>query len=291
MRSITKLFAGIAAAAAMAASMSISAFAEDIDFDMAKAHWTAGGSTNGASSYSCGTRLSNERRDNKNFNPTWMTPQSEVIITYQVRESKDSDTILTDEDTSKLSVPPAEFILQTWKGDLVDSTEDRMQHVLPSKWTATSCTFTYKDIVAAWGSADFSTVYAVQVSDNSVNPLMVTSMIITNCDIPEEDIAEGIKLGTILKDGQEVVVTTAATEITDATDIPADSSENTDQKSSVSDKQDEESAESEASEDENEEKDGSNVTLIIIIAASVVVVGVTACIIIKKVSNRNKGWH
>lgn len=290
MRSITKLFAGIAAAAVMAASMSVSVFAEDIDFDMAKAHWTAGGSTNGASSYTCGTRLSNERRDNKNFNPTWMTPQSEVIVTYQVRENKDSDTILTDEDTSKLSAPPAEFILQTWKGDLVDSQEDRMQHILPSTWTATSCTFTYGDLVAAWGSADFSTVYAVQVSDNSVNPLMVTSMMITNCDIPEEDIAEGIKLGTILKDGQEVVVTTAATETTEAIDTSVDSPD-ADQESSISDKQDEESAESKVSENENEEKDSSNVTLIIVIAAFAVVIGVAACIIIKKVSNRNKGWH
>lgn len=298
MKSVSKIFASMAAAAAIAMSMGITAFAEDFDFDMAKAHWTAGGSPNGAASYTCGTRLSNERRDRHNFDPTWITPETEVLITYEVKESSTSDRILGDGDT--IPAPPAELVLQTWVSDITDSTEERMQHVIPSEWSTTQCKFTYSDIVNAWGSEDFSWIYSIQVSDNKVNPLMVTSLMFTNCDIPDEVIAEGVKLGTILENGEEVVIETtaapveteAATEDNKTTESAdsenADGEETDSTESSITDK-----PEADKPDAEEQESSGISAGIIAAIAGGVVAV-IAAVIVIVKVSaskRKNKGWH
>lgn len=160
-----------------------SAYADDYYFDMSKARQTFGNGT--GSTYSDMTRLDNERRDKDKFNPLWLTEDSSIVIEY-----------VSEGDYEEA---PAILVLQSWVGELVSGTDDKWVQVLPSSYDDTTATFTYEDMVAAYGN-DFSDVYALNVVDSG-NALLIKSMIATNVEVPEDEVTDKL-VGTIVKEGE-----------------------------------------------------------------------------------------
>lgn len=179
---IKKLLAAIGASAALMA-LAPSAYADDYYFDMSKARQTFGNGT--GSTYSDMTRLDNERRDKDKFNPLWLTEDSSIVIEY-----------VSEGDYEEA---PAILVLQSWVGELVSGTDDKWVQVLPSSYDDTTATFTYEDMVAAYGN-DFSDVYALNVVDSG-NALLIKSMIATNVEVPEDEVTDKL-VGTIVKEGE-----------------------------------------------------------------------------------------
>lgn len=179
---IKKLLAAIGASAALMA-LAPSAYADDYYFDMSKARQTFGNGT--GSTYSDMTRLDNERRDKDKFNPLWLTEDSSIVIEY-----------VSEGDYEEA---PAILVLQSWVGELVSGTDDKWVQVLPSSYDDTTATFTYEDMVAAYGN-DFSDVYALNVVDSG-NALLIKSMIATNVEVPEDEVTDKL-VGTVVKEGE-----------------------------------------------------------------------------------------
>lgn len=179
---IKKLLAAIGASAALMA-LAPSAYADDYYFDMSKARQTFGNGT--GSTYSDMTRLDNERRDKDKFNPLWLTEDSSIVIEY-----------VSEGDYEEA---PAILVLQSWVGELVSGTDDKWVQVLPSSYDDTTATFTYEDMVAAYGN-DFSDVYALNVVDSG-NALLIKSMMATNVEVPEDEVTDKL-VGTIVKEGE-----------------------------------------------------------------------------------------
>ena len=274
MKSMKKTIISIMTAGIIAAAMNLSVSAEDFEFDMAKARWTYGKGT----TYQCFTRLDNERRDKNNFDPRWITPDTEVHVTYQTEGDIES--------------APAILQVQTWTGDLVDSTEDKFVDVQPAEWDEDSAVYKYADIVAAWGDDSFGTVYSFHIKDNEINPLMLTSMTFTNCDIPDEAIIEGVTGGIVTENGKEVIIETqpVETEIAAVTEANDEKNETTAESASAANSESESSKID--SEDENEQS-SVNPVIIAIVAGGIAVITAAAIIIAKVLGSKrkNKGWH
>lgn len=270
-----KMLVGFVSAIFVAAVTAITAFAEtlDYDYDMTKSRWTYGG----GQSYTTYTRLDVEKRDKNNFNPMWMTEDSQIIITYETE--------------GEATGCPTRLSFQTWQGELVSSQETRACDITPDSYDDTTSVYSYKTMLESWGKPDFSDVYSIVVWDSGTNNLFVNSMKVTNLNVPEEDLAT-VKGGVFLKDGEEFVYTAPETETTPVeSEVTNEESvteitENTEVESTPT-------AESKVEDTKaaEEEESGSNTTLIIIIAVVAVVVIAGVIIIVKVVNNRNHGWH
>ncbi len=170
MKKIAKMLSAVVLSAVAMVVLSITAFAEDYVFDVSKAVQTSGA---WAQSYSHYTALCVEEEYANNFNPTWMTSESEVIVTFEY--------------TGTSGAYPCQLIWQTWDIEGVEPAEginSTWNQVAPATFDDNNATYTYDDIVAAYGTSDFSNVYAICFGDTG-NCLLVTSVTITNCDIPE----------------------------------------------------------------------------------------------------------
>ena len=165
-----KLFRTMCAAAVgilSCAMLAATAYAEDYTFDVSGASESNG---KWGQSFICYTALGNEEYS-ENFNPMWMTSDSEVIVDYTYKGEANGS--------------PVELIWQTWGDGPVkpnpDVTKD-WNKIAPYEYTDTEAKFSFSDIAASYGSDNFDTVYAICVGDTGVN-LTVTGMKITNCNI------------------------------------------------------------------------------------------------------------
>lgn len=165
-----KLFRTMSAAAVgilSCAMLAVTAYAEDYTFDVSGASESNG---KWGQSFICYTALGNEEFS-ENFNPMWMTSDSEVIVDYTYKGEANGS--------------PVELIWQTWGDGPVkpnpDVTKD-WNKIAPYEYTDTEAKFSFSDIAASYGSDNFDTVYAICVGDTGVN-LTVTGMKVTNCNI------------------------------------------------------------------------------------------------------------
>lgn len=165
-----KLFMTMCAAAVgilSCAMLAVTAYAEDYTFDVSGASESNG---KWGQSFTCYTALGNEEFS-ENFNPMWMTSDSEVIIDYTYKGEANGS--------------PVELIWQTWNDGPAEPNPDVTKNwnkVTPYEYTDTEAKFSFSDIAASYGSDNFDTVYAICVGDTGVN-LTVTGMKVTNCNI------------------------------------------------------------------------------------------------------------
>lgn len=165
-----KLFRTMCAAAVgilSCAMLAVTAYAEDYTFDVSGASESNG---KWGQSFTCYTALGNEEFS-ENFNPMWMTSDSEVIVDYTYKGEANGS--------------PVELIWQTWDDGPAEPNPDVTKNwnkVTPYEYTDTEAKFSFSDIAASYGSDNFDTVYAICVGDTGVN-LTVTGMKITNCNI------------------------------------------------------------------------------------------------------------
>lgn len=165
-----KLFRTMSAAAVGILSCAIlaaTAYAEDYTFDVSGASESGG---KWGQSFICYTALGNEEYS-ENFNPMWMTSDSEVIVDYTYKGEANGS--------------PVELIWQTWGDGPVEPNPDVTKDwnkIAPYEYTDTEAKFSFSDIAASYGSDNFDTVYAICVGDTGVN-LTVTGMKVTNCNI------------------------------------------------------------------------------------------------------------
>ena len=164
LKALTASAAGIFAVGALA----FTAFAEDYTFDISEPV-----QSNGSWGQSFSYYTANDEGHPGNFDATWITPDSEVVVDYTY-----------EGETSKA---PLELIWQTWDGpkEADPNVKGKWNKVSPYEYDETSAKFSYDDIVSAYGTDDFSTVYAINVGDTGVM-LTVTGVTVTNCDIVEE---------------------------------------------------------------------------------------------------------
>ena len=285
-----KLFKTMSAAAVGILSCAIlaaTAYAEDYTFDVSGASESGG---KWGQSFICYTALGNEEYS-ENFNPMWMTSDSEVIVDYTY--------------TGEANGSPVELIWQTWGDGPVkpnpDVTKD-WNKIAPYEYTDTEAKFSFSDIAASYGSDNFDTVYAICVGDTGVN-LTVTGMKVTNCNITaeteaqteeateaeteaetqEEDEAE-IEEAAVEEENEAETEETTETEATTAAETTV--KETTAEETSAT-----ELTRPNAAEIAANAPNGDSIAPIIIIIVVVVVVAAAAIVIIIMMIKKNKGKY
>ena len=291
-----KLFKTMSAAAVGILSCAIlaaTAYAEDYTFDVSGASESGG---KWGQSFICYTALGNEEYS-ENFNPMWMTSDSEVIVDYTY--------------TGEANGSPVELIWQTWGDGPVkpnpDVTKD-WNKIAPYEYTDTEAKFSFSDIAASYGSDNFDTVYAICVGDTGVN-LTVTGMKVTNCNITapvqtEETAAEAETEAQAEEEteAQAEEETEAETEEATEAETEAETEETTETEATtaaettVKETTAEETSATEltrpnAAEIAANAPNGDSIAPIIIIIVVVVVVAAAAVVIIIMMIKKNKGKY
>ena len=172
---MNKLLKALAASAAgffAAAVLTITVCAEDYTFEISDPVQSNGSWGQSFSYFTC-----NDQGHPGNFDATWITPDSEVIVEYTY-----------EGNTSRY---PVELIWQTWDGPIEPDPDvnGTWNKIAPYEYDETTAKFSYEDIVAAYGTDNFETVYAINVGDTGVK-LTVTGVTITNCDMGGEEAEE-----------------------------------------------------------------------------------------------------
>ncbi len=168
MKNSTKLAIIIISTFIFSFLLGVSISAESYQFDVSGAKETQG---NWAQAFTEYTPLEGREMHEYNFNPLWMTENSEIIAEFRYSG-----------EPSQQGAAPIELIWQTW-----DTNKEQVPgavkwaKVAPATCTDTMATFTYKDIVEAYGTDDFSTVYAVNIGDTGTN-LKLLKLTCTNID-------------------------------------------------------------------------------------------------------------
>ncbi|MBQ7783155.1 MAG: hypothetical protein IJ368_04220 [Oscillospiraceae bacterium] len=254
-----KLFKALSAAAAgffAAAALTVTAFAEDYEFDVSSAAQSNGSWGQSFSYYTAQSAPENYQ----NFNPTWMTSDSEVNVEFTYE--------------GETSAAPLELIWQTWEVEGLERDPDiaaNWNKIAPYKFDDTSASFSYDDIVSVYGTDNFADVFAICVGDTGVK-LTVTSMTITNCEIVEAEAPE-----------------------TEAAETEAEAEETTEKKEETTV---EETTTAKKTEEvttsiniaENEPKDEDALPIVLMIVLIVVVVAVIAVIVIMMIK-KTKGRY
>ncbi len=291
-----KLFKTMSAAAVGILSCAIlaaTAYAEDYTFDVSGASESGG---KWGQSFICYTALGNEEYS-ENFNPMWMTSDSEVIVDYTY--------------TGEANGSPVELIWQTWGDGPVkpnpDVTKD-WNKIAPYEYTDTEAKFSFSDIAASYGSDNFDTVYAICVGDTGVN-LTVTGMKVTNCNITapvqtEETAAEAETEAQTEEatEAETEEATEAETEAETQEEDEAETEETTETEATtaaettVKETTAEETSATEltrpnAAEIAANAPNGDSIAPIIIIIVVVVVVAAAAIVIIIMMIKKNKGKY
>ncbi len=293
MKKILNYLSAAAAAALTVMLAAVTVFAQDYEFDVSDAKQSNG---SWGQSFVHYTALGGEEYS-ANFDPTWMTSDSEVIVEY------------TYEGNSSSS--PVELIWQTWEdgpNGLNPDAKGTWNKISPYEYTDNMAKFSYSDIVAAFGTDNFDTVYAIDVGDSGVK-LTVTAMTITNCNI--ESAAEVTEAET-----EEVTEAETETETEEVTE--AETEEETEEETEAETEEVTEAETEKKTEEVTEKKteaetekvteaettakpsaaeiaanapgDDSILPIILIIVA-VVVVAVIAVVIIVRMINNNKGKY
>lgn len=294
MKKILNYLSAAAAAALTVMLMAVTVFAQDYEFDVSDAKQSNG---SWGQSFVHYTALSGEEYA-ANFNPTWMTSDSEVIVEYTYEGNP--------------SASPVELIWQTWAdgpNGLNPDAKGTWNKIAPYEYTDNTAKFSYSDIVAAFGTDNFDTVYAIDVGDSGVK-LTVTAMTITNCNI--ESASEETEAETEAETEEE---TEAETEAETEEETEAETEEETEAETEEETEAETEAETEKVTEAETEKKtekvteakettakpsaaeiaanapgDDSILPIILIIVA-VVVVAVIAVVIIVRMIKNNKGKY
>lgn len=153
----TAAFAAAAVTAAMLLPTAVSAADVTLDAD----YRTSDGQWQDAVEYNTAIISDNT------FDPTDMTPQSEVIFRFECASPVGEK-------------PPAELIWQTW-GAHKTAVSKNWNRIKPYEFGDGYAKFSYEDIVAEYGTDDFSEVYTILVTDTGT-PITAKSITITNVD-------------------------------------------------------------------------------------------------------------
>lgn len=192
MKRSVKMLAAAFAFTAVSAAVSMSVSAEDYEFDVSSAVKTNGG---WGQSYTVYTSLTGEEEHSGNFNPMWLTEDSEILVEYTY--------------SGDASASPVELIWQTWDGGPAEPDPDvagTWNKVAPYEYDDTSAKFSFEDIAAAYGTSNFATVYAINIGDTGVE-LTVTKMTATNVEITEAPAAAEGEIGDYEFDVSSAVTT------------------------------------------------------------------------------------
>lgn len=159
MNKLLKFLASSAAAAVVAVCSAVTVCAEDISLDITAE--PSSGSWGQSVKY-----LTSRNADISDaFDPCTMTEDSVVQITYDCELKDDNNHI--------------ELICQSW-GDHATAVTADWNKIPAASYSEGYSEFTYADIVAAYGTDDFSELYAICVGDTGECPITVTSIVITN---------------------------------------------------------------------------------------------------------------
>lgn len=203
---MNKLFKALTASAAglfAAAALTLTVCAEDQVFDTSEAVQTNGEWGQSFVYFTC-----NDGNHEGNFDATWITSESEVLVEYTYEGDSSSRA-------------PVELIWQTWAGGPVDDPDVNRSwnKIAPYEYDDTSAKFSYEDIVKSYGTDNFASVYAINIGDTGVK-LTVTGVTITNCDIPEaeaESEAENESEAEEETEAEETETETETEKVTEAT--------------------------------------------------------------------------
>ncbi|MBR4223225.1 MAG: hypothetical protein IKR73_00285 [Oscillospiraceae bacterium] len=148
--------------------LGMSVSAESYTFDVSSAKQTNGDWKQSFIEY---TPLEGKGENEYHFNPLWMTPQSEVIAEFRYEGEPMNE-----------GSAPIELIWQTWQSNdpRPEGAKDWAK-VAPAEYTDTTAVFKYDDIVEAYGTSDFSTVYAINIGDTGTK-LKLVGLTVTNID-------------------------------------------------------------------------------------------------------------
>ncbi|MBQ5329750.1 MAG: hypothetical protein J6F31_00725 [Oscillospiraceae bacterium] len=171
--------------------LSVSVNAEDYVFDVSSAEATSSWKQTYVH-YTALTEDENTSYEN-NFNPVWMTPESEVLIEYEYTGDKEN-----------MQTFPAELIWQTWEvdGKLADGVAGTWNKVAPYEYDGSHAKFSYEDIVKAYGTDNFYSVYCICIGDRlsgvDSGTVKLTSMKITNINRGnlDEEITSRVRIVT-----------------------------------------------------------------------------------------------
>lgn len=112
----------------------------------------------------------------EHYDPTKISLDSEVIVTY-------SYTYIDDgQDYS--GECPIELIVQSWSypdTPMANASGGVWAKVAPFEWDDTTAKFSMDDMIAAYGTSDFSGVDSINIGATASANLTVTSFTITNC--------------------------------------------------------------------------------------------------------------
>ena len=172
MKKLLKALSAGAAALFAAAALSITVCAEDYSFEI-----TDPQPSNGSWGQAFVHYTANDQGHPGNFDATWITPDSEVIVEYTYE--------------GDAAGAPLELIWQTWEGPIERDPDVKKDwnKIAPYEYDDTTAKFSHADIAAAYGTDNFETVYAINVGDTGVK-LTVTGVTITNCEIVEAEETE-----------------------------------------------------------------------------------------------------
>lgn len=165
MKARTVIMSGIMVACCALMAPCVSA--EEYIFDVSGAEMTNG---RWGQSFKEFTARSGSLPEGEGFDPYNMTPDSEVQVEFILDGEAPADTA------------PVELIWQSWDNGPVEKDPDvntNWNKVAPYEYDSKSAVFSYKDIVSAYGTDNFTNVYAINIGDTGV-PLKVTSLKITN---------------------------------------------------------------------------------------------------------------
>lgn len=184
------------------------------------------------------------------FDTTRMTAKSKIIVDYTI-------------DKKDLADSPCELSFQSWENSDSPNADEEgnvWAKVTPESFTDTQATFTYLDIIEAYGTANFDKVSAVNIGDAGNCRLKCTGITITEC-MPEES-------GSHKIDG-EAAVTSQPEE-----NSAADESSEAEAASS------QEEAQVSSAAEQSSSSSGSNIVFIIIGVVSGIVLAVAVVFII-----------
>jgi len=253
MKKLFRILTAALLSAAMAITLSVTAFAEDYVFDTSAATKTAGSWAQSLIYYTAQGDPSTAT--DTTFDPTWMTSDSAVVVTF--------------ESAGSYNGYPCELIWQTWDVDGVEPAagiNSTWNKVAPSSYDDTTATFTYDDIVASYGTSDFKDVYAICLGDTG-NELLVTGLTITNCNIVYAEV-------------EETEAEPEAEEVTEAETTTAE----------VTTAAAEEEAEETTAAVASSSTSGTNVVLIVVLVVVILIVlaGIAALVIFILKKSKNK---
>ncbi len=180
MKKILSKIVSAAAALAAAAVMSVTVCAEDISLDVSAVKPVG--------------PWENVPFTMDHYDPSKFTPETEVKITFTYEINADAVTkaaeasgVKTEDEirTEAEALCPVEMIVQSWSNPdtpMVNASGGVWAKVAPSVWDEASAVFTYADMVAAYGTEDFTGVDSLNFGATEYFTLTITGVTITNCN-------------------------------------------------------------------------------------------------------------